>query len=93
MFVYLLGALSTVLVGLASFTIYVAIAILPTYLLWNWLMPSIFHIQEVTFCEAGGLLLLTGFLLKGRSTTIEARKPSEEKDEEEKHPVVDHRED
>jgi len=41
-------------------------------LLWNWLIPSIFSLREITFWEALGLLLLGkllfgGFHGKGRS--------------------------
>lgn len=36
-----------------------------TMLLWNWLVPSLFHGPELTFPEALGLLLLTKILFSG----------------------------
>lgn len=40
----------------------------PTKLLWNWLMPSIFGLPEVTFAEALGLLVLAGLLFKNTNS-------------------------
>jgi hypothetical protein len=34
-------------------------------LLWNWLIPSIFNLREITFWEALGLLLLGKLLFGG----------------------------
>lgn len=34
-------------------------------LLWNWLMPEIFGLKEVTYWQAWGLLLLSSILFKG----------------------------
>jgi len=36
----------------------------PTWLLWNWLMPSIFGLPEISLLEAFGLLILSGLLFK-----------------------------
>ena len=38
-------------------------------LLWNWLMPSIFHLREINFWEAWGLAWLCGILFKGSSSS------------------------
>ena len=50
----------------------IAIAIVllgyPLMLLWNWLMPIIFELPEITFWQAIGLNLLSTILFK--STTI-----------------------
>ncbi len=35
---------------------------IPTMLLWNWLMPSIFGLRQITWLEALGLMLLVHFL-------------------------------
>ena len=40
----------------------------PLMLLWNWLMPEIFGLPEITFWQAIGLNLLSTILFK--STTI-----------------------
>lgn len=45
-----------------------ALYALPVMLLWNWLMPMIFHLQEITFFQAWGLVWLCGLLFKSTST-------------------------
>lgn len=44
--------------------VWTVIVALPVQLLWNWLMPKIFGLPEVTFWEALGLVLLSSLLLK-----------------------------
>lgn len=34
-------------------------------LLWNWLMPELFCLPTITFCQAAGLLLLCKILFGG----------------------------
>ncbi len=34
-----------------------------TMYLWNWLMPLIFHLPEITFWQTIGLMLLSRFIL------------------------------
>jgi len=41
----------------------------PVMLLWNWLMPTIFNLPEVTFWQAIGLNLLSNILFKSATTT------------------------
>jgi len=53
-------------------TIFSAIATIPTWLLWNWLMPDIFGLPSIGLFQAFGLLLLSGFLLGSRKVKIEA---------------------
>jgi hypothetical protein len=36
----------------------------PTMLLWNWLMPKIFNLAEISFWEACGINLLASILFK-----------------------------
>lgn len=36
-----------------------------TMVLWNWLVPDLFHLPELRFFEALGLLLLTRILFGG----------------------------
>lgn len=55
---YMLG----VIVG--TVLVWTVIVALPVQLLWNWLMPKIFGLPEVTFWEALGLVLLSSLLLK-----------------------------
>jgi lipopolysaccharide export LptBFGC system permease protein LptF len=35
---------------------------IPLMILWNWLMPSIFELREISFWEAVGLNILSGIL-------------------------------
>lgn len=41
-----------------------AVMSLPVMLLWNWLMPLIFGLTEITWFQAWGLLFLCGSLFK-----------------------------
>ena len=43
----------------------------PLMLLWNWLMPIIFGLPEITFWQAIGLNFLSTILFK--STTIKSK--------------------
>ena len=36
-----------------------------TMWLWNWLMPTIFHLPAISFWQAVGILLLSRILFKG----------------------------
>ena len=44
---------------------------IPVMILWNWLMPVIFGLTEITVFQAFGLSILSAFLFKSRSTTKE----------------------
>ena len=39
----------------------------PVMLLWNWLMPLIFGLKEITFFQAIGLTVLSSLLFKSSS--------------------------
>lgn len=40
----------------------------PVYLLWNWLMPSIFGLRHITYLEAWGISLLVRLLFEPSGT-------------------------
>jgi hypothetical protein len=42
---------------------------LPTMLLWDWLMPELFGLKEVTLFQAWGLNFLCGMLFKSHTST------------------------
>ena len=42
---------------------------LPLMLLWNWLMPVIFSLSEISFWQAVGLNLLASILFARTTTT------------------------
>jgi cadmium resistance protein CadD (predicted permease) len=52
--------LGTVLIAVVSFVFAVVVKIL-----WNWLMPNILGLKEITYWQAWGLMVLCGFLFKG----------------------------
>ena len=43
------------------------VAAIPTYFVWNWIMPTIFGIKVVTFWQMWGINFLAGTLFKSRS--------------------------
>lgn len=53
-----------VLVGMMVFVLYSSLLVLPTWLLWNWLMPHVFGLTPLTPLQAWGLLMLSGLLFK-----------------------------
>jgi hypothetical protein len=63
--------------AIAAFLGMIAIVIVilgyPLMLLWNWLMPVIFKLPEITLWQAIGLNLLSTILFKS-TTTIKKEK-------------------
>jgi len=60
----LLKAIGAVVVVFGLLVIFAAVFALPTYWLWNWLMPTIFHLPTITFFQAWGVNALCGGLFK-----------------------------
>lgn len=56
------GALAIAIVAAVSI-----IAAVPTFFLWNWLMPTIFGLKVITFWQAWGISFLAGVLFKSPS--------------------------
>ena len=48
--------------GILGFGAFLLIGGVVIMLLWNWLMPSLFHITQITFWQAAGLALLARLL-------------------------------
>lgn len=44
-----------------------AVMSLPVMLLWDWLMPEIFGLKEITWLQAWGLMFLSGLLFRSTS--------------------------
>lgn len=57
-----------ILTTIGGLFIVAAIVSLPVMLLWDWLMPGIFGLREITWIEAWGLLFLSGLLFKSHTT-------------------------
>ena len=51
--------------------IFAAAVSIPTWVLWNWLVPKIFGLPSITLFQSFGLLLLSGFIFGSRKITIE----------------------
>jgi hypothetical protein len=60
-------ALATIFGGILFLFIVAAIMSLPVMLLWDWLMPTIFGLKEITWFQAWGLLFLCGLLFKSNT--------------------------
>jgi hypothetical protein len=59
------GAIGVVL----GFVIFCLVVAIPVMLLWDWLMPKIFGLPEITLLQALGLMVLSGILFKGGVST------------------------
>lgn len=46
----------------------------PAMWLWNWLMPIIFHLPEISFWQAIGLMFLSYLILPGKSVPTSIKK-------------------
>ncbi|MFC1655981.1 hypothetical protein ACFL3C_03865 [Patescibacteria group bacterium] len=66
--------MNAVIAGIVGFLVVIfvlgLIFAIPTWLLWNWLMPVIFGLPAISLLQALGLNLLAGFLFKS-STKVE----------------------
>lgn len=60
--------LMLILGALALLFFVAALMSLPVMLLWDWLMPTIFGLPEITWLQAWGLLFLCGLLFKSHTT-------------------------
>ena len=53
---------SVILITVAAILLVSVLLALPTYFLWNWLMPTLFEVKSITLFQALGLNLLARFL-------------------------------
>ncbi len=54
--------------GLAFVGVMSLLAAVVMFFLWNWLMPELFNLKEVTYWQAWGLCFLCSMLFKGGDT-------------------------
>lgn len=59
--------LIAVLAGLSFASIFAAVFGWIVMLLWNWLMPSIFDLKEITYWQAFGITVLSKILLSAHN--------------------------
>lgn len=62
--------IAAILIFILTVVIIGLFAALPTMWLWNWLMPEIFNLIEITFGQALGLVVLSSILFKSSNTKI-----------------------
>lgn len=62
-------ALVLILGAVALMLAFAAIMSLPVMLLWDWLMPTIFGLPEITWLQAWGLMFLCALLFKSNVST------------------------
>jgi hypothetical protein len=60
--------IGAIVVAVAILFFVAALMSLPVMLLWDWLMPTIFGLPEITWFQAWGLLFLCGLLFKSHTT-------------------------
>ena len=60
-------ALETIAAGIIILFAAAALMSLPVMLLWDWLIPTIFGLPEITWFQAWGLLFLCGLLFKSNT--------------------------
>jgi len=53
--------------GLIAWFIVALFAAVPAWLLWNWLVPSLFELPELSLLQTFGMLLLTGTFFNQRT--------------------------
>ena len=64
-FIALIGAIVAVI---GSFILFALLLSLPVMWLWDWLMPTIFGLNEITLFQAWGLNFLCGLLFKSHTS-------------------------
>ena len=67
-FIIFVFALGFVVFALGFVVLICLLLALPTMLLWNWLMPSIFGLCKIGFWKALGLSLLCSILFRSNTT-------------------------
>lgn len=69
MFKTFAAVIGMVLGGLVMLVAISLLLSIPTWLLWNWLMPTIFGLNTITIFQAWGLMFLSNILFKTSVTT------------------------
>ena len=64
-----MNALATILGGIALLIGLTLLFAVPTMLLWDWLMPELFGLKEITLLQAWGVNFLCGMLFKNNTST------------------------
>lgn len=62
---------SIILLSLVVYSVNILLIWVPVYLLWNWLVPTIFGLPEISFIQALGLIGLVKLLFGVNQTTVD----------------------
>jgi len=57
------------LITISAIAVIGIVMVLPVWFLWNWLMPTIFNVAELTFWQALGMCFLSAALFKNNVTS------------------------
>lgn len=68
-FEFFVTAILAGLAVVAGVLLLALITTIPVWLLWNWLMPFIFGLPQVTIFQAWGLMVLCGLLFKSSNSS------------------------
>lgn len=63
-----MNAFNTVVGFMVLVVVFSLLFALPVMLLWDWLMPAIFGLREITLFQAWGLSALSGLLFKSNTS-------------------------
>jgi hypothetical protein len=63
-----MNAFNTIVGALVLVVIFSLLFALPVMWLWDWLMPTIFGLKEITLFQAWGLSALCGLLFKNNTS-------------------------
>ena len=62
-----------IMLAFGAIIIFSILAAIPTYYLWNWLMPEIFGLKVITFWQALGMNFLASILFKSSSSSSSSK--------------------
>lgn len=62
-----MNVITTIVGGILLLVGISALMSLPVMLLWDWLMPTLFNLKEITWFQAWGLMFLCGLLFKSNT--------------------------
>jgi hypothetical protein len=65
----LIDAIAAIVTVVSIFVLIALLFAVPVMLLWDWLMPTIFGLKEITLFQAWGLNFLCGLLFKSHNAT------------------------
>ena len=62
-----MNTINTIVAAIVLIVAFSLLMAVPTMLLWDWLMPTIFNLKEITLLQAWGLNFLCNVLFKSHN--------------------------